>query len=99
MYDYCPLALYSGERSKMEYALASLIYDPHRNLRIFVDGNSVHDDSDSPKNFDEKILTDLIFPGTPNANIQIFIKIVSFSFTSFFPSFFLLNLFILSIWI
>uniref|UniRef100_A0A915PEY7 Inositol-pentakisphosphate 2-kinase n=1 Tax=Meloidogyne floridensis TaxID=298350 RepID=A0A915PEY7_9BILA len=77
MYDYCPLALYSGERSKMEYALASLIYDPHRNLRIFVDGNSVHDDSDSPKNFDEKILSDLIFPGTPNANIQIFIKIVT----------------------
>nr|CAD2179119.1 unnamed protein product [Meloidogyne enterolobii] len=77
MYDYCPLALYSGERSKMEYALASLIYDPHRNLRIFVDGNSVHDDSDSPKNFDEKILSDLIFPGTPNANIQIFIKIIT----------------------
>nr|CAD2185604.1 unnamed protein product [Meloidogyne enterolobii] len=77
MYDYCPLALYSGERSKMEYALASLIYDPHRNLRIFVDGNSVHDDSDSPTNFDEKILSDLIFPGTPNANIQIFIKIVT----------------------
>ena len=83
MYDYCPLALYSGERSKMEYALASLIYDPHRNLRIFVDGNSVHDDSDSPKNFDEKILSDLIFPGTPNANIQIFIKIVSFLYIIF----------------
>uniref|UniRef100_A0A1I8BGF5 Inositol-pentakisphosphate 2-kinase n=1 Tax=Meloidogyne hapla TaxID=6305 RepID=A0A1I8BGF5_MELHA len=77
MYDYCPLALYSGERSKMEFALASLIYDPHRNLRIFVDGNSIHDDSDSPTNFDEKVLSELIFPGTPNANIQIFIKIIT----------------------
>jgi hypothetical protein len=77
MYDYCPLALYSGERSKMEFALASLIYDPHRNLRIFVDGNSVLDDSDSPTNFDENILNELIFPGTPNANIQILIKTIT----------------------
>lgn len=76
MYDYCPLDLFSGVRSKMEYALASLIYDPHRNLRIFVDGNSIHDNSNSPKNFDEKGLSELLFPNIPNANIQTFIKTV-----------------------
>lgn len=51
MYDFCPLELYSGSRSKMHKALDSLIHDPHRNLRIFVDGEVIHDDTQQVNEF------------------------------------------------
>uniref|UniRef100_A0A8R1I1A1 Inositol-pentakisphosphate 2-kinase n=1 Tax=Caenorhabditis japonica TaxID=281687 RepID=A0A8R1I1A1_CAEJA len=44
MYDFCPLDLFSGNFSRMRRAIHSLFLVPHRNLRIFVDGNLVHSD-------------------------------------------------------
>ncbi|PAV62475.1 hypothetical protein WR25_08592 isoform A [Diploscapter pachys] len=48
MYDFCPLQLFSGDFGRMRHALQSLIHIPHRNLRLFVDGNLIH--------YDEKTL-------------------------------------------
>ncbi|KAF8360317.1 ippk-1, partial [Pristionchus pacificus] len=42
MYDFCPLALFSTQVREQREALESLIRDPHRNLRIFLDGKTVH---------------------------------------------------------
>ncbi|GMS84764.1 hypothetical protein PENTCL1PPCAC_6939, partial [Pristionchus entomophagus] len=42
MYDFCPLSLFSSELKEQMEALESLIRDPHRNLRIFLDGKTVH---------------------------------------------------------
>ncbi|KAH7715649.1 Protein Y17G7B.13 [Aphelenchoides avenae] len=61
MYDFCPLELYSGDRDRMASAIDSLIRDPHRNLRIFVDGNVVHDDEST---LPREELEQVMFPGT-----------------------------------
>uniref|UniRef100_A0A914EE46 Inositol-pentakisphosphate 2-kinase n=1 Tax=Acrobeloides nanus TaxID=290746 RepID=A0A914EE46_9BILA len=42
MYDFCPLELYSGDLNRMHAAIMSLIREPHKNLRIFLDGNLIH---------------------------------------------------------
>jgi len=73
MYDFCPLQLYSGDKSKMDSALFSLIYDPHRNLRIFVDGSVVHDEGQQVSLDD---LTKLLFPCV-NEGISSFISAIS----------------------
>ncbi|VDM68514.1 unnamed protein product [Strongylus vulgaris] len=66
MYDFCPLDLYSGNFSKMKSSLEALMKVPHRNLRIFVDGNLVHSD-ESP--LDATLLTPTLFPsGQGNAD-------------------------------
>ncbi|VDN38279.1 unnamed protein product [Cylicostephanus goldi] len=41
MYDFCPLDLYSGNFSRMKSSLEALMKVPHRNLRLFTDGNLV----------------------------------------------------------
>lgn len=43
MYDFCPLDLYSGNFARMKSALGALLKVPHRNLRLFIDGNLVRD--------------------------------------------------------
>ncbi|KAI6196942.1 Inositol-pentakisphosphate 2-kinase [Aphelenchoides besseyi] len=65
MYDFCPLELYSGNYSRMFNAMSSLIDNPHRNLRIFLDGDPVHDD--------ETVLTrsELEALISPNSSIQV----------------------------
>lgn len=73
MYDFCPLSLYSGDRGRMHCALASLIRDPHRNLRLFVDGNVVHEES-MVLSRDE--LAQALFPANPNADVNTFISAV-----------------------
>lgn len=80
MYDFCPLSLFSGNRARMYSALYSLICDPHRNLRIFVDGNVVHDEF---SNLGQEELVKLLFPTIPNAGIQTFITAVCFIFFLF----------------
>uniref|UniRef100_A0A914QK84 Inositol-pentakisphosphate 2-kinase n=1 Tax=Panagrolaimus davidi TaxID=227884 RepID=A0A914QK84_9BILA len=67
MYDFCPLDLYSGNMARMKSAISSLIHDPHRNLRIFLNGNTVHSDEAvlSPSKLNE-----LLFPDE-NADIDI----------------------------
>jgi hypothetical protein len=67
MYDFCPLDLYSGNLTRMKTAISSLIHDPHRNLRIFLNGNTVHSDEAvlSPSKLNE-----LLFPDE-NADIDI----------------------------
>lgn len=41
MYDFCPMDLFSGNLSRMKSALKALFQVPHRNLRLFIDGNLV----------------------------------------------------------
>jgi hypothetical protein len=58
----------------MHASLNSLLRDPHRNLRIFIDSNAVHDES---SNLSPDELNRLLFPGNPtSANIQTFISAV-----------------------
>jgi inositol-pentakisphosphate 2-kinase len=75
MYDFCPLSLYSGNREKMHAALSSLIRDPHRNMRIFVDGDVVHDELQ--QQICQEALCLLLFP-SQNADIDTFVSVVYF---------------------
>uniref|UniRef100_A0A915E299 Inositol-pentakisphosphate 2-kinase n=1 Tax=Ditylenchus dipsaci TaxID=166011 RepID=A0A915E299_9BILA len=73
MYDFCPLELYSGERHRMHSSIDSLIRDPHRNLRIFVDGNCVHDELSVLPREDLKTI---LFPGAP-ADVDTLISVIA----------------------
>ncbi|KAI3414016.1 hypothetical protein GPALN_011482 [Globodera pallida] len=75
MYDFCPLALYSGVRSRMHAALWSLLREPHRNLRLFVDGNVVHEDGSAFVK--DELLSELLFPDSCGAaNMDTFVSAI-----------------------
>lgn len=76
MYDFCPLELYSGNRTRMCLTIDSLIRDPHRNLRIFVDGNVIHDEISILPRTD---LDNLLFPGAVKADVDTLISAVIFN--------------------
>ncbi|KIH51092.1 hypothetical protein ANCDUO_18824, partial [Ancylostoma duodenale] len=59
MYDFCPLDLYSGNFARMKSSLEALLKVPHRNLRLFIDGNLMHSD-ESP--LDPALFTPTLFP-------------------------------------
>ncbi|EFP07572.1 hypothetical protein CRE_26086 [Caenorhabditis remanei] len=59
MYDFCPMDLFSGNYSRMHKAIHSLFLVPHRNLRIFIDGNQVHSDE---KPLEKEIFSETLFP-------------------------------------
>ncbi|KAK6734795.1 hypothetical protein RB195_018153 [Necator americanus] len=66
MYDFCPLNLYSGNFSRMKSALEALLKVPHRNLRLFIDGNLIHSDESL---LDPTLFTPTLFPsGQGNAD-------------------------------
>lgn len=73
MYDFCPLELYSGDRTRMCLTIDSLIRDPHRNLRIFIDGNVVHDEISVVPRTE---LDNLLFPGAIKADVDTLISAV-----------------------
>jgi hypothetical protein len=74
MYDFCPLDLFSGDLHRMSQAIESLIADPHRNLRVFLDGTPVHDE-ESVLNRSE--LEPLLFPNSP-VQLNLLVKAVGF---------------------
>lgn len=59
MYDFCPMDLFSGNYSRMHKAIHSLFLVPHRNLRIFIDGNLVHSDE---RPLENEIFSKTLFP-------------------------------------
>uniref|UniRef100_A0A914WNQ0 Inositol-pentakisphosphate 2-kinase n=1 Tax=Plectus sambesii TaxID=2011161 RepID=A0A914WNQ0_9BILA len=59
MYDFCPLDLFSGDLRRMRRAIRALIRDPHRNLRVFVEGALVHSDEEPLADAD---LESIFFP-------------------------------------
>ncbi|XGW09119.1 hypothetical protein V3C99_011434, partial [Haemonchus contortus] len=66
MYDFCPIDLFSGNLSRMKSALEALLKVPHRNLRIFVDGNLIHSDESL---LDATLFSTTLFPsGQGNAD-------------------------------
>lgn len=75
MYDFCPLELFSGNLDRMRASIESLIRDPHRNLRIFVDGNVVHEE-DVILTRDQ--LDAICFPNQSFANIDVLVTAVIF---------------------
>lgn len=75
MYDFCPLDLFSGDLTRMCQSIESLIADPHRNLRIFLDGTPVHDE-ESLLNRTE--LEAVLFPASSSIPLTIIIKAVSY---------------------
>ncbi|RCN46936.1 hypothetical protein ANCCAN_06976 [Ancylostoma caninum] len=59
MYDFCPLDLYSGNFARMKSSLEALLKVPHRNLRLFIDGNLMHSDESA---LDPALFTPTLFP-------------------------------------
>ncbi|KHJ98632.1 hypothetical protein OESDEN_01386 [Oesophagostomum dentatum] len=59
MYDFCPLDLYSGNFSRMKSSLEALLKVPHRNLRLFIDGNLMHSDESL---LDPALFNSTVFP-------------------------------------
>jgi hypothetical protein len=74
MYDFCPLDLFSGNFERMYKAVESLIVDPHRNLRIFLDGNPIHDEESV---LSQPELESVLFPNS-SLQLNILIKAVCF---------------------
>lgn len=54
--QYCPLDLFSGNRSRMKCAMSALLHNPQNNLKLFKNGNLVYGDS-TAENF-ETVLED-----------------------------------------
>ncbi|KAK6028260.1 hypothetical protein OSTOST_05694 [Ostertagia ostertagi] len=66
MYDFCPIDLFSGNLPRMKSALEALLKVPHRNLRIFIDGNLIHSDESL---LDADLFSTTLFPsGQGNAD-------------------------------
>lgn len=74
MYDFCPLDLFSGNLMKMRSSIKSLIRDPHRNLRIFVNGNVVHEENEI-LTYDQ--LNAICFPNNLFPNIDVLITAIA----------------------
>ncbi|KAK6052633.1 hypothetical protein COOONC_09862 [Cooperia oncophora] len=66
MYDFCPIDLFSGNLARMKSALEALLKVPHRNLRLFIDGNLIHSDESL---LDAALFSTTLFPsGQGNAD-------------------------------
>lgn len=59
--NYCPLDLFSGDRTRMMQALVNLSLNPQNNFKIFKDGKIVYSEKSSFNDFEKFILHTQIF--------------------------------------
>ncbi|WKX93497.1 hypothetical protein Q1695_011069 [Nippostrongylus brasiliensis] len=69
MYDFCPLDLFSGNLSRMKSAIEALFKVPHRNFRLFIDGNMVHSDESL---LDPALWSSTLFPSGQGSADDLF---------------------------
>ncbi|XP_045498760.1 inositol-pentakisphosphate 2-kinase [Colias croceus] len=74
--EYCPLDFYSGNESRMKFALLNLINNPQNNFKMFKNGNIIFNEHSNKKQFDD-IIESTIFKYTDvflNFLIQILLS-------------------------
>ncbi|XP_045774576.1 inositol-pentakisphosphate 2-kinase-like isoform X1 [Maniola jurtina] len=57
--DYCPLDLFSGNKTRMKRALLNLLRNPQNNLKLFKNENIVYKEHSNMKNFQDFIKSNL----------------------------------------
>ncbi|CAL2048550.1 unnamed protein product [Caenorhabditis brenneri] len=74
---FCPIRLYSGDYVQTVATLSALFMEPHRNLKIFMNGNVIHSDEIHIKDED---MTKKLFPNG-NAEKDDLIQALAFLLT------------------
>eukprot|EP00092_Neocalanus_flemingeri_P009020 GFUD01009706.1.p1 GENE.GFUD01009706.1~~GFUD01009706.1.p1 ORF type:complete len:428 (-),score=111.17 GFUD01009706.1:153-1436(-) len=77
---YCPLDLYSGDQSRMMQAITALMASPQNNLRIFKDGQLLHDENSVNNPVCDKFLHSML--GSDNLLPQILVQTLTMAPTS-----------------
>ena len=70
--QYCPLDLYSGDKARMKQALNALLDSPQNNLRIFKNGQLLHDEETAHNPSCENFLHSIL--GSANDLADILVK-------------------------
>ena len=82
--QYCPLDLYSGDDSRMKKAFNALLDSPQNNLRIFKDGELLHNEETVRNPVCESFLNSMI--GSPCVLADLVVKALTESPTSSLPA-------------